>query len=121
MSRSKLPTSSGPGGDSGRKLLDDSSDEHPSAASCCNANHDQLSKLIVSSQCCDQDTLTLVDGGKQCMSSRWCKAKDCAKAVRISKTKQCAAAAAATAEVVHDEPSSEEEYVEPDEPEEQDE
>ena len=42
-----------------------------SSANCCNANHAEDSKLISAAQCCDPDSLTLVDGGVQCQSTRW--------------------------------------------------
>ena len=64
----------------------------PSSESCCNANHADLLKAITSSHCCDQETLTLVEGGTQCMSSRWCRAKNCAAGPKILKSAKCAAA-----------------------------
>ena len=51
-------------------------------------------RLITAAQCCDPDTLTLVDGGAQCTSTRWCRAKDCVAATKIPKTKKCVVAPA---------------------------
>jgi hypothetical protein len=63
-----------------------------SVAQCCNANHAEDFKLISAAQCCDPDTLTLVDGGTQCQSTRWCRAKDCVAAPKIPTTQKCALA-----------------------------
>ena len=79
-------------GPSQRRLLSSPSSPEGSIARCCNANHADELKLITAAQCCDTDTLTLVDGGAQCTSTRWCRAKDCIAAPKIPRTKKCAAA-----------------------------
>ena len=66
----------------------------PTDAVCCNANPaGTMWREIEKTQCCDQDTLTIINDGAQCTSTRWCKAKNCVSGAKISKTKRCNIAA----------------------------
>jgi len=46
----------------------------PAPVQCCNANGDDW-ESITAGECCDQDTLARVPGGKQCATSAWCNIK----------------------------------------------